>query len=53
MPRILAEDFKQLPLRVHHFLSDVPPRDVWAVDLPHARAGITLDEFLRASLHRQ
>jgi hypothetical protein len=49
MPQISAEDFKQLPLRVHHFLSDVPLHDVWAVDLPHERPGITLDEFLRAS----
>jgi hypothetical protein len=52
MPQISAEDFKQLPLRVHHFLSDVPLHDVWAVDLPHMRPGITLDEFLRVSSAR-
>jgi hypothetical protein len=34
---------------VHDFLPDVPLHDVWAVDLPHLRSGITLDEFLRAS----
>ena len=49
MPQISYQDFKQLPLRVHDFLADVPLHDVWAVDLPHLRPGITLDEFLRAS----
>ena len=49
MPQISAQDFKQLPLRVHDFLADVPLHDVWAVDLPHTRPGITLNEFLRAS----
>jgi len=34
-------------LRVHAFLADVPLHDVWSVDLPRWRAGITLDEFLR------
>lgn len=49
MPQISAQDFKRLPLRVHEFLADVPLHDVWAVDLPHMRPGITLDEFLCAS----
>ena len=49
MPQISYQDFKQLPLRVHGFLADVPLHDVWTVDLPHPRTGITLDEFLRAS----
>lgn len=49
MPQISVQDFKQLPLRVHDFLADVPLHDVWAVDLPHTRPGITLNEFLRAS----
>ena len=49
MPQISAQDFKQLPLRVHDFLADVPLHDVWSVDLPNLRPGITLDEFLRAS----
>jgi len=48
MPRISAQDFAHLPLRVHGFLADVPLHDVWAVDLPRTRSGITLDEFLRA-----
>ena len=48
MPRISAqEEFERLPLRVHTFLPDVPLHDVWSVDLPRWRAGITLDEFLR------
>jgi hypothetical protein len=42
-----------VPLRVHTFLAGVPLHDVWAVDLPHWRAGITLDEFLRAASKRQ
>lgn len=49
MPRIAKEEFLQLPLKVHEFLHDVPLHDVWAVDLPHLRTGITLDEFLRVS----
>lgn len=49
MPQISARDFRQLPFRVHDFLADVPLHDVWAVDLPHTRPGITLDEFLQAS----
>jgi hypothetical protein len=48
MPRISAqEEFERLPLRVHTFLPDVPLHDVWFIDLPRWRAGITLDEFLR------
>jgi hypothetical protein len=48
MPRISAEEeFEQLPLRVHTFLAGVPLHDVWSVELPRWRAGITLDEFLR------
>jgi Protein of unknown function (DUF2867) len=49
MPQISTQEFKGLPLRVHEFLAGVPLHDVWAVDLPHARSGITLDEFLRVS----
>jgi len=47
MPQISAREFERLPLRVHAFLAGVPLHDVWAVDLPRARPGITLDEFLR------
>ena len=47
MPQVSAQDFKQLPLRVHDFLADVPLHDVWAIELPHRRSGITLDEFLQ------
>ena len=49
MPRISAQEFTRLPLRVHEFLAGVPLHDVWAVDLPRIRSGITLDQFLRAA----
>jgi len=49
MPQISAQEFDQVPLRVHTFLAGVPLHDVWAVDLPRVRPGITLDEFLRAT----
>ncbi|HZO44003.1 MAG TPA: DUF2867 domain-containing protein [Methylomirabilota bacterium] len=49
MPRIAAQEFERLPLRVHEFLAGVPLHDVWVVDLPRTRGGITLDEFLRAA----
>ena len=49
MPRISTQEFERLPLRVHDFLGGVPLHDVWAVDLPWTRSGITLDEFLRAA----
>ena len=49
MPRISPREFERLPLRVHQVLAGVPLHDVWAVDLPRPRAGITLDEFLRAT----
>jgi len=45
----LTQEFERLPLRVHDFLAGVPLHDVWAVDLPRMRSGITLDEFLRAA----
>jgi hypothetical protein len=47
MPQVLTQEFEQLPLRVHTFLAGVPLHDVWSVDLPRWRAGVTLDEFLR------
>jgi hypothetical protein len=49
VPRISAQEFERLPLRVHEFLAGVPLHDVWVVDLPRTRGGITLDEFLRAA----
>jgi Protein of unknown function (DUF2867) len=49
MPRISTPEFERLPLRAHDVLAGVPLHDVWAVDLPRMRSGITLDEFLRAS----
>ncbi len=49
MPQISTHEFERLPLRVHDFLSGVPLHDVWAIDLPRPRSGITLDAFLRAA----
>jgi len=52
MPQVSTQEFERLPLRVHDFLAGVPLHDVWAVDLPRTRSGITLDEFSRtASAH--
>ena len=52
MPRVPAQEFERLPLRVHAFLAGVPLHDAWAIDLPRLRGGITLDEFLRAAHER-
>jgi uncharacterized protein DUF2867 len=49
MPQISTQEFQSLPLRAHDFLTGVPLHDVWAIDLPRTRSGITLDEFLRKS----
>ena len=49
MPQISPADFYALPLRVHTFLADVPLHDVWAVDLPAHRDGVSLSEFLRGA----
>jgi Protein of unknown function (DUF2867) len=49
MPQVSAQEFERLPLRVHTFLAGVPLHDVWSVDLPRRRAGVTLDEFLRTT----
>ena len=49
MPQISVQEFERLPLRVHAFLAGVPLHDVWAIDLPRTRSGITLDEFLRTA----
>jgi hypothetical protein len=43
MPQIPKGEFERLPLRVHDFLAGVPLHDVWAIDLPRTRSGITLD----------
>lgn len=52
MPQIPKQEFERLPLRVHDLLAGVPLHDVWAVNLPHIRSGITLDKFLRAASGR-
>lgn len=53
MPQIPAAEYGAQPLRVHTLLADVPLHDVWAVDLPRVREGVTLDAFYRLlSQHR-
>jgi len=52
MSQISAQEFERLPLRVHGFLAGVPLHDVWVVELPRVRPGITLDEFLRRASMR-
>jgi hypothetical protein len=52
MPQISTQEFECLPLRVHDFLAGVPLHDVWAIDLPRVRSGITLDEFSRIASAR-
>jgi hypothetical protein len=52
MPQVSAREFERLPLRAHTFFDGVPLHDVWAIDLPRLRAGITLTEFVRASRSR-
>jgi len=49
MPQLSTQEFERLPLRVHTFLTGVPLHDVWSVDLPRWRAGVTLDNFLRTA----
>jgi hypothetical protein len=46
---VAPEEFTRLPLRVHAFMAGVPLHDVWAIDLPPSRSGVTLNEFLRAA----
>jgi len=41
-----------VPLRVHTLLADVSLHDVWAVDLPRVREGVTLDGFQRILSHQ-
>jgi Protein of unknown function (DUF2867) len=49
VPQVSKQEFERLPLRAHVVLAGVPLHDVWAVDLPSMRSGITLDEFLRTA----
>jgi len=49
MAQISTHEFERLPLRVHSLMAGVPLHDVWSVDLPRFRAGVTLDEFLRSA----
>jgi hypothetical protein len=47
MPRISPAEFSALPFRANTLLAGVPLHDVWAVDLPRLRDGVTLEELLR------
>src|SRR5947209_15778874 len=49
MPQVSTQEFERLPLRVHTFLAGERLHDVWSVDLPRWRAGVTLDDFLRTT----
>jgi hypothetical protein len=49
VPQVSTQEFERLPLRVHTFLAGVPIHDVWAIDLPRWRTGVTLDYFLRTA----
>jgi Protein of unknown function (DUF2867) len=46
VPQISPKEFYAVPLRVHTLLADVPLHDVWAVDLPRLREGVTLESFI-------
>ena len=52
MPEVPAREFERLSLRVHDFLAGVPLHDVWTIDLPRTRSGITLDEFSQTASAR-
>jgi Protein of unknown function (DUF2867) len=47
VPQVSTQEFERLPLRVHTFLAGVPLHDVWSIDLPRRREGVTLDDFLQ------
>jgi hypothetical protein len=49
VPRIATGEFEQIALRVHDVMRGVPIHDVWAVDLPALRTGVTLEAFRRAA----
>lgn len=49
MPQVSIQEFKQLPLRVHTFLTGVRLHDVWSVDLPRWRFGVTLNDFVQTA----
>jgi hypothetical protein len=49
VPQISVAEYRGLPLRVHALLADAPLHDVWAVDLPRTREGLTLADLQRVS----
>jgi hypothetical protein len=40
--RVIPKEFKQVPLRAHSLLFDVPLHDVWAIDLQGGGSGRTI-----------
>jgi Protein of unknown function (DUF2867) len=52
MSQITAQEFLTKPLRVHNFLNDITPHDVWVVDLPAVTGKATLQEFRRRTKSR-
>ena len=48
--RTTPDEYRAVALRAHSLLEDVPLHDVWAVDLPGGRPGITMLE-LRALMN--
>jgi len=53
VPQISPAEYHALPLRVHALLAGILLHDVWAVDLPAHRPGVTLSEFLRRADERK
>lgn len=45
MPDTRSTEFRQLPLRVHSLLAEVPMHSLSRVDLPGGRAGMTLSDI--------
>jgi hypothetical protein len=43
--RIDPTEYRGLELRAHTLLADVPLHDVWAVDLPGGRPGVTVEDL--------
>jgi hypothetical protein len=52
VPQISAAEYRAVPLRVHTLLADVSLHDVWVVDLPRVREGVTVDRVQRLLSHR-
>src|SRR5215831_14286950 len=49
MPQVLAKSSNDCPCEPIHSWLMLPLHDVWVVELPRWRAGVTLQDFLRTS----